>query len=126
METVFTTELKIKEDLDGYVKPPIYKETKEIDTLLFTKLKLRIHKDLNQINGVYDCQVSESELEKNKLINKIKLEYQIIEKALNKDRKDEIASYNKQAEKYIDTLLSSMNKSPVYEESGWFDFLWKS
>ena len=48
-------------DVDDYVKPPPYIDTPlpDNDPLIY-KLKLRIQQDLNQINGVYDYQISET------------------------------------------------------------------
>ena len=59
---------------DGeYVQPPSYNDSysdspiqKSENNSLISKLRVRIEKDLNQINGVYNNQITEAEKQKQK------------------------------------------------------------
>ena len=81
----------MKDTYEDYIKPPQYQhkdiQGSEEDPLI-KKLKLRIQQDLNQINGVYDSQISEAEEIKKKRFLKIESEYNDIISSINKQRKN--------------------------------------
>ena len=103
------------EDLREYIKPPSYEESIKppSDNKLISKLQLRINQDLNQINGVYDSQISDVVSNMTKRIEEIKKESQKEIEEINFSRKKQIEMYNDNAEKHIDQLLVSIGKSEV-------------
>jgi len=112
-------------EYEEYVKPPSYsyinnERDQEVDPLI-KKLKVRIHQDLNQINGVYDCQISECDKDKLKKQKQLDLEHTIKIDHINNKRKIEISLYNEKAEHHINNLISSMNKS-AKEITSWWDY----
>ena len=112
----------MKDTYDDYIKPPQYQykdiQGSEEDPLI-KKLKLRIQQDLNQINGVYDSQISEAEEIKKKRFLKIESEYNDVISSINKQRKNDISIYNEKAEKHIDNLISNMNNIPLKIMTWW-------
>ncbi len=108
---------------EEYVKPPSYVHNNvDKDDLLISKLRMRIQQDLNQINGVYDLQISESEHNKNKKIKNIESEHLSSVENINKQRKEDIFKYNEKAEQYIDNLISTMNDSNQQKIQSWWDY----
>jgi predicted PilT family ATPase len=97
-------------DVDDYVKPPPYIDTPlpDNDPLIY-KLKLRIQQDLNQINGVYDYQISETSQKKSLKIKDIEQQYDKRISIINKQRENDIKEYNTQAEIHINNLIISIN-----------------
>jgi hypothetical protein len=117
----------MKDVYEDYVKPPSYVHNiVNNDDLLISKLRTRIQQDLNQINGVYDLQISESEHNKNKIIKNIESEHLSSVEDINKQRKDDIFSYNEKAEQYIDNLISTMNGSNQQKIQSWWDYFLSS
>lgn len=100
-------------EFDDYIKPPPYieKELSDNDPLI-SKLKLRIQKDLNQINGVYDSQISETFEIKSVEIKNIERKYENDISVINKKREQDIKEYNTQANIHINNLIMSIN-NPV-------------
>ena len=99
-----------------YVSPPCYTDAstssvKNEDPLI-KRLQSRIQKDLNQINGIYENQIFEEKQKKRKSIEDIEREFDITVNEINHKRDIEISEYNDKAEKYIDTLISSMCNIP--------------
>lgn len=100
-------------EFDDYIKPPPYIETELSDNdPLISKLKLRIQKDLNQINGVYDSQISETFEIKSVEIKNIERKYENDINVINKKREQDIKEYNTQANIHINNLIMSIN-NPV-------------
>jgi hypothetical protein len=113
----------MKDMYEEYVKPPSYVHNNvDKDDLLISKLRMRIQQDLNQINGVYDLQISESEHNKNKKIKNIESEHLSSVENINKQRKEDIFKYNEKAEQYIDNLISTMNDSNQQKIQSWWDY----
>lgn len=116
----------MKNTYEDYVKPPSYKENQVTDNdKLMSSIRLRIQKDLNQINGVYDCQISECDQNKSKKIKQIELEYNSLIENINKKRKEDIDKYNQNVEKHIDSLISSMNNCKENKKQGWLDWVFQ-
>jgi hypothetical protein len=103
---------------EDYVQPP-GNFLEQSDNSLISKLRLRIEKDLNQINGVYDNQILEAEQEKLNTTKQIELEYKTSTIYINKQRKKDIEKYHEKAEKHIDNIISNMNNSPQQNISWW-------
>ena len=114
-----------QESYEEYVKPPSYTESNgtggKSDDPLITKLRTRIQKDLNQINGVYDSRIKESEEKKKKMMLLIDQEHKDIVATINKQRTKDIETYNETAERHIDNLISTMHNSPQTIVLGWWD-----
>jgi len=108
---------------EDYVIPPSYVERQDSgdnqDDYLISKLKGRIQQDLNQINGVYDTQITEAVEKKKKLVQKLEVEYVDIIDRINKNRTQDISKYNEKAEKHIDNLISTMHNSPQTVVVSW-------
>ena len=114
----------MKDNYEEYVQPPSYIESHiPDDDPLITKLRLRIRQDLNQINGVYDCQISECEQNKSKQIKQIELEFLSIVENINKQRRKDLNIYNEKAEHHIDNLISSMNNSTPRKVQSWWEWI---
>ena len=112
---------------EEYVKPPSYiNDHQNKDDPLITKLRLRIQQDLNQINGVYDYQISESEQNKTKRLKCIEAEHLSIIENINKQRNEDISRYNEKAEQYIDTLISTMTNSNQKNIQSWWSYFFPS
>lgn len=112
-------------EYEEYVKPPSYscinnEREHEVDPLI-KKLRVRIQQDLNQINGVYDSQISECDKDKLKKQKQLDLEYTVKIEHINNQRKIEISFYNEKAEHHINNLISSMNNS-VKQITSWWDY----
>lgn len=112
----------MKDIYEEYVQPPSYTDIHLPDDPLIAKLRLRIQQDLNQINGVYDCQISECEQNKSKRMKEIELEHNSIVENINKQRREDINRYNEKAENHIDNLISSMNNSTHKKTQNWWDW----
>mgnify|MGYP000365385017 FL=1 len=111
----------MKKDCDDeYVQPPSYVENASYNDELISKLKLKIQQDLNQINGVYNSQISDAEEKKRNMIEKVELEYTNTVDAINKQRMSDISSYNSQAERNIENLMLN---SPQQIIAGWWERL---
>ena len=112
------------ENEDDYViPPPSYKieDQKSLDDdRLLEKLRLIIHKDLQQIHGVYDDQISELTREKDREIRRIEEEYSLDVDDINKQRGIDVSKYNKCAEKRINNLIITMN-TPVERKQGLYE-----
>ena len=85
-------------EYEEYVQPPSYSYTNnerddDVDPLI-KKLRVRIQQDLNQINGVYDSQISECDKNKLKKQKQIDLEYSVKIEHINNQRNIEISLYN--------------------------------
>lgn len=107
---------------EDYVQPPSYKDSQVPDEgPLIVKLRLRIQQDLNQINGAYDSQISESEDKKRHRLLEIDLEYKKMIESINKQRLNEIENYTKEAERHIDNLIAHMNNSPQKVVKNWWN-----
>lgn len=115
----------MKDTYEEYVKPPSYKDSQGSDNPLITKLRTRIQQDLNQINGVYDIRITEAEEEKTKKMIKLDLEYKEVIETINKQRANDINTYNEKAERHIDNLISTMHNSPQQMVLSWWDKLFK-
>lgn len=117
----------MKNTYEEYVKPPSYIDSqvsKDLsDIPLISKLRVRIQKDLNQINGVYDIQIAEVEEKKQKLMQKLELESKANIESINNQRIKDISIYNEKAEKHIDNLISSMHNSPQKITFSWWEKL---
>ena len=105
---------KNEDTYDDYVKPPSYSESHAdmSDNDLMSKLRTRIQQDLNQINGVYNEQISAADKHKQKLIQNIEVDHNREISNINSKRKKDIAEYNDRAEKNIDNLILNMNSQP--------------
>lgn len=108
------------DDYEEYVQPPSYIDSKldETSEPLINKLRSRINKDINQINGVYDTQISDLERQMNSAIERIKEQYtkKIVE--INLERKKDIEKYNSKAEYRIENLIISIeNPSTIMKKS---------
>ena len=111
---------------EDYVQPPSYTENQDTDNdQLISKIRLRIQQDLNQINGVYDCQISECKQNKCKKIKQIELHYDSIIENINKKRNEDLHKYNENAEKHIDNLISSMNNCKDDKRQGWWEWIFQ-
>lgn len=109
-----------QEDYVQHVQPIVYEDSQGSKDQLITKFQLRIQKDLNQINGVYDSQIAEAEEVKKKHIMKLEAEYKNAVEMINNKRNNDILVYNEKAVNIIDNLITSMNnyeKKPI--ESWW-------
>lgn len=97
---------KDKDIYEEYVQPPSYNNSdcKNKDNNLISKLKFRIEKDLNHINGLFDSQVEESQKEMDTKIKEIRKMYTDNMNKINKNRQFEIGEYNSQAETSINSL----------------------
>lgn len=115
----------MKDTYEDYVQPPSYIDSTGSEDPLISKLRLRIQKDLNQINGVYNNQIADSEKEKTLQLKQVESHYNKIIEDINKQRKHDIDQYNSQAEQRIDELISSINNYSVQQES-WFKKLFNS
>lgn len=106
---------------EEYVQPPSYVDVQcpEGDQLI-AKLRLRIQQDLNQINGVYDIQISESEQTMRSHIKKLEDIHQDNVVHINNQRAKDIAAYNIEAERKIDNLISTMHNSPQKNVQSWW------
>ena len=110
---------------EEYVQPPSYVDAHVDvkcpgDDQLITKLRLRIQQDLNQINGVYDNQISESEQIMRSHEKKSEDAHQDRIVTINNQRYNDIAAYNREAERQIDNLISSMHNSPQKIVQSWW------
>jgi hypothetical protein len=106
---------------EEYVKPPSYIYSIDHDDPLFSKLSIRIHQDLNQINGVYDNLITVAEEKKNKMIEKFVMEYKDNISSIDKQRKKDIDTYNEKAEFHIDNLISTIHNSQQKRGLSWFN-----
>lgn len=113
----------MKDTYEDYVKPPSYTDSQGSDDPLISKLRTRIQQDLNQINGVYDSQIADTEERKKKEFLKLELEYKEKIAAINKQRSRDISTYNEKAEKNIDNLITTMHNSPQQIALSWWDRL---
>ena len=106
---------------EEYVQPPSYIDAQSPrEDQLISKLRLRIQQDLNQINGVYDTQISESEQIMRLHIKKSEDAHQDRVNNINNQRSNDIATYNREAERQIDNLISSMHNSPQKIVHSWW------
>lgn len=114
----------MKNTTEEYIQPPSYVESqKDKNNPLISKLQLRINQDLNQINGVYDSQIAETEKNRIESIKRIEEKHQQTIDMINKQRERDIADYHKQAESRIDNLISSMGNSPQKVTRNWWEHL---
>jgi len=104
-----------------YVQPPSYVDVQypEEDQLI-TKLRMRIQQDLNQINGVYDTQISESEQTMKSQVKKSEDAHQYRVATINNQRANDITAYNREAERQIDNLISTIHNSPQKIVQSWW------
>jgi hypothetical protein len=116
----------MKDTYEDYVKPPSYIDSQGSDNILITKLSTRIQKHLNQINGVYDCRITDADEKKKKMILKIEQGYNEVINTINKQRNKDISNYNDKAEHHIDTLISTMHNSHETIVLGWWEKLFGS
>ena len=111
-------------DYEEYVQPPSYVESPIIDEdQLINKLKLTIQKDLNQINGVYDTQISDSSQQIEDIIKKAQEDHNDRVLSINKQRDIDKAIYTQKAEKQIDNLINTMHNSPQKLSKSWWETL---
>lgn len=107
---------------EDYIQPPSYVDTDvPKESQLITKLSLRIQQDLNQIHGVYDTHILESSVKMEKMIKRFEDEHKERVSDINNQRVNDIAIYNRKAEKHIDNLISSMHNSPQKLVRSWWD-----
>ena len=106
---------------EDYVKPPPYTDSQGSSDPLITKLCMRIQQDLNQINGVYDSQISDAEERKKKEFLQLELKYKDDIAFINKQRAKDVSMYNQKAEKHIDNLISTMHNSPQKMVLSWWE-----
>lgn len=112
---------------EEYVQPPSYVDSEcPGEDQLITKLRLRIQQDLNQIHGVYDTQVSESEKKMKYMVKKSEDEHNERVASINNQRANDIAAYNREAEKHINNLISSMHNSPQKMVQSWWSMIFGS
>ena len=111
---------KNKKDIENYdeeyVQPPSYnsfEEKDEFKNTLITKLQIRITGDLNQINGVFDNRVIESQKNMKKELDAIHKMYETDIDNVNRQRLQEINQYNLQAETRINSLISSLEFTQI-------------
>ena len=111
-------------DYEEYVHPPSYTDSPLIDEdQLINKLKLTIQKDRNQINGVYDAQISDSSQQMEYMIKKAEEDHNNRVLSINNQRDIDKAIYNKKAEKQIDSLINTMHNSPQKLSKSWWERL---
>lgn len=110
----------MKDTYEDYVKPPSYTDSQGSDDPLISKLRTRIQQDLNQINGVYDSQISDTEERKRKEFLQIELKYKDDIAMINKKREKDITMYNEKAEKHIENLINTMHNSPQKMVLSWW------
>ena len=113
----------MKDTYEDYVKPPSYTDSHGYDDPLISKLRTRIQQDLNQINGVYDSQISDAEERKRKEFLQIELKYKDDIAMINRKREKDVAMYNEKAEKNIDNLITIMHNSPQKMVLSWWEHI---
>ena len=106
---------------EDYVQPPQYINIDNENHTLITKLSLRIQKDLSQINGIYNHQIADCEKNRLKTIQTLDQNHSLNIDKINKQRYQEISSYNEQAEKHINSLIC---KSYEYPEK-WSEYFYR-
>jgi len=107
---------EIENEDEEYVQPPSYnnfEEKDEFKNTLITKLQIRISGDLNQINGVFDNRVIESQKNMKKELDAIRKMYETDIDNVNRQRLQEINQYNLQAETRINSLISSLEFTQI-------------
>ena len=109
---------RMKEMYEDYVKPPSYDENSiDKDEPLYFKLHMRIQKDLNQINGVYDGRIVEAKSDMMRRIRSIEKEYDGVVSEIERHRKKDVDMYNDRANCHIDNLISTMHIN-IREDEG--------
>jgi hypothetical protein len=99
---------------DNYTPPPSYTSGSEcIDESdskpLITRLKIRIEKDLHQINGLYDDMIKSEENVTASKISEINDVHFLKIDSINRQRLSDINDYNVNAESRIDDVISTLD-----------------